>query len=103
MWTDKWIRYGVKAIVEETKSEKKLPTMTAIYLNVLDTYWSTFLGAVDRGNFHGIEARVWISVMQAVDSVTQLSFKVLNQRLAWAQHCYPLEQTHLCLLYTHIG
>lgn len=98
------MRQGIKATAGETKSEKKPLTMTVIcqkVLNVLDTYWSTFLGAVDRRNFHGVEARVWISLMQAVDSVTQLSFKVLNQRLAWAQHCHPLEQTHLCLLYTH--
>ena len=72
-----------------------------IDLNVVDTYWPTFLGAVDGGNFHGVEARVWISVLQAVDSVTQISFKVLHQRLAWAQHRYPLEKTHLCLLCTH--
>lgn len=70
-------------------------------LNVLDAYWSTFLGAVDRGDFHGVETSVWISLMQTVDSVTQVSLKVLNQRLAWSQHCYPLEKTHLCLLYTH--
>lgn len=65
----------------------------------LDTYWSTFLGAVDRGNVHGVEARFWIFAVQAVDSVTQFSFKVLNQGLTRAQHCYPLEQTYLCLLY----
>lgn len=66
----------------------------------LDTYWSTFLGAVDRGNVQGVEARLWIFAVQAVDSVTQFSFKVLNQGLTRAQHCYPLEQTYLCLLYT---
>lgn len=89
MQTERYV--AVKSTAEEMKSGKMLLTVTAIYQNVLDTYWSTFLGAVDRGNFHGVEARVWISVMQAVDSVTQLSFKVLHQRLAWAQHCYPLE------------
>lgn len=74
---------------------------TMMWTNILDAYWSTFLGTVDRGDFHGIEARVWIYVMQAVDSVTQFSLKILNQRLPWTQHCQPLEKTHLCLLYTH--
>lgn len=65
-----------------------------------ETYRPTFLGAVDGDNFHGVEARIWIFVVQAVNSVTHISFKVLNQRLAWAQYCYPLEKTHLCFLYT---
>lgn len=38
------------------------------------SYRATFLGAVDRGNIHDVEARFWVPVMQAVDSVTQLSF-----------------------------
>lgn len=65
------------------------------------SYRSTFLGTVDRGNVHGKEARVWISVMEAVDSVAQFPFQVLNQRLARAQQGCPLEQTHLCFLYTN--
>ncbi len=68
---------------------------------VLDTYWSTLLRAVDGGNFHGVEAGVRISVMQAVDGVAQIFLKILNKRLAWTQDCYPLEKTHLCPLYTH--
>lgn len=65
------------------------------------SYRSTFLGTVDRGNVHGKEARVRISVMQAVDSVAQFPFQVLNQRLARPQQGCPLEQTHLCFLYTN--
>lgn len=38
------------------------------------SYRATFLGAVDRGNVHGVEARFWVPVMQAVDGVTQFSF-----------------------------
>lgn len=38
------------------------------------SYRATFLGAVDKGNIHGVEARFWVPVMQAVDGVTQFSF-----------------------------
>lgn len=62
------------------------------------TYRFTLSGAVDRGDFHGVEARVWISVMQAMDSVAQLSLKVLNKGLARSEHCHSLEKTHFCFL-----